>query len=88
MQPPREVQSNKMEIDMITLGVTDARRRTTILDKATLLDKGIRILDLDRFMWIQTKNIYDKHVERLKIGKTLMKRKNGLKKQGLSFYFL
>jgi hypothetical protein len=77
-----------MEIDMITLGVTDARRRTTILDKATLLDKGIRILDLDRFMWIQTKNIYDKHVERLKIGKTLMKRKNGLKKQGLSFYFL
>jgi hypothetical protein len=41
-----------MEIDMITLGATDARRKVTILDKTTLLDRGICILDVDRFMWI------------------------------------
>ncbi len=52
VQPPKEVQLSKMEIDMITLGATDARRKVTILDKTTLLDRGICILDVDRFMWI------------------------------------
>jgi hypothetical protein len=33
------------------------------LDKATLLEKGIKILDPNRFMWTQTKHNYDKHVE-------------------------
>jgi hypothetical protein len=28
-----------------------AKRRCTILDKVTLLEKGIKILDLERFMW-------------------------------------
>jgi len=41
-----------MEIDMVALGVADVRRRATMLDKATLLKRGIHILDLDRFMWI------------------------------------
>jgi hypothetical protein len=41
-----------MEIDMVALGVADVRRRTTMLDKATLLKRGIHSLDLDRFMWI------------------------------------
>jgi len=35
------------------------------MDIATLLDKGILILDLNKFMWMQTKHDYDKHVERL-----------------------
>ncbi len=35
------------------------------MDKTTLLNKGIHILNYDRFMWIQTKYNYDKHVERL-----------------------
>jgi hypothetical protein len=39
-----------MEIDMVALGATDVRRRATILDKATLLDRGICILDPNRFM--------------------------------------
>jgi hypothetical protein len=30
-----------MEIDMVALKVVDARRRTTMLDKATLLERGI-----------------------------------------------
>ncbi len=28
-----------------------AKKRCTILDIATLLEKGIKILDLERFMW-------------------------------------
>jgi hypothetical protein len=66
VQPPKEVQSNKMEIDMIKLRATNGRRRTTILDRTTLLDRGIHIPNLNKFMWIQTKHNYDKHVERLK----------------------
>jgi len=52
VQPLREVQLNKMEIDMVAPGVADVRRRATMLDKVTLLERGIHILDLDRFMWI------------------------------------
>jgi hypothetical protein len=40
-----------MEINMTTPRF-NARRRTTILDKATLVDKGIWILDPNIFMWI------------------------------------
>jgi hypothetical protein len=54
-----------MEIDMATLGAIDVRRRATMLDIITLLNRGIHILDLDRFMWIQTNHNYDMHVERL-----------------------
>jgi hypothetical protein len=32
-----------------------AKRRRAILDKATLMEKGIKIPDLERFMWTQTK---------------------------------
>jgi hypothetical protein len=39
-----------MEIDMILARAIDAKRRSTILDKTTLLDKGICISNLDRFM--------------------------------------
>jgi hypothetical protein len=41
-----------MEIDMVTPGVIDLRKRATILDKTTLLDKCICIIDLNGFMWI------------------------------------
>ncbi len=39
------------------------KRRHTILDKVTILEKGIKILDPYRFMWTQTKHNYDKHVK-------------------------
>jgi hypothetical protein len=41
-----------MEIDITTPGATDVEKRTTILDRTTLLDRGLHILNLDRFMWI------------------------------------
>jgi hypothetical protein len=40
-----------------------ANKRRVILDKATLMENGIKIPDLDRFMWTYTKQNYDKHVE-------------------------
>jgi hypothetical protein len=55
----------EMEIDIIIPRATYVKKIATILDRTTLLDKGIRILNLDRFMWIQTKHNYDKHVEKL-----------------------
>ncbi len=42
-----------------------ARRRCAILDKTRLLEKGIKISDLELFMWIKKKQNYDKHVERM-----------------------
>jgi hypothetical protein len=37
-----------MEIDMNVLGAIKVRRHITIMDKITVLDKGIHILDLDQ----------------------------------------
>jgi hypothetical protein len=39
-----------MEMERSELEAIEKRRRA-ILDKATLLEKGIQILDLKRFMW-------------------------------------
>jgi hypothetical protein len=36
-----------------------------ILDRATLLEKDIKIPYLEQFMWTQTKQNYDRHVEQL-----------------------
>jgi hypothetical protein len=52
VQMSTKVQPNAMEINMSVLGSIEVRKLATIMDKATLLDKGIRIPDLDRFMWI------------------------------------
>ncbi len=37
---------------MITPRAIEVRKRTTIMDRTTLLDKGIFILDPNIFMWI------------------------------------
>ncbi len=42
-----------------------AKRRCAILYRATLLEKGIKIPDPDRFMWTQAKQNYDKYVEQM-----------------------
>jgi hypothetical protein len=34
---------------------TIMKKRHAILDRVTLLDKGIKIPDLEQFMWTQTK---------------------------------
>ncbi len=52
VQASTKVQPSVMEIDMNVPGVIEEIRQTTFMDKPTLLDKGICIPDLDRFMWI------------------------------------
>ncbi len=42
-----------------------AKRKHTILDRVTLLEKGIKIPDPKCFMWTQMKQNYDKHVEQI-----------------------
>ncbi len=42
-----------------------AKRRHEILDRVTLMEKGIKILDLEWFMWTQMKQNYDKHVKQI-----------------------
>ncbi len=39
------------------------KRRCAILDRATLLEKGIKIPNPKCFMWTQMKQNYDKHIE-------------------------
>jgi hypothetical protein len=46
-----ETQQRAMEMEQHELVEAVAKRRRAILDKATLLEKGIKILDLKRFMW-------------------------------------
>ncbi len=52
------------------------KKRRAILDKATLLEKGIKILDLERFMLTQTKQNYDKHIERMENWKDIAAKKD------------
>ncbi len=53
-----------------------ANRKHTILDRTTLLEKGIKIPDLKLFMWTQTKHNYDKHVEQMENLKDILTKKN------------
>jgi Mn-dependent DtxR family transcriptional regulator len=57
-----EAQQRAIEMEHHEMEVI-AKRRCTILDIVTLLEKGIKIPDLERFMWTQTKQNYDKHVK-------------------------
>jgi hypothetical protein len=49
-----------------------AKRRHTILDKTTLLEKGIKIPDPEQFMRTQMKQNYDKHVKRMENWKDII----------------
>ncbi len=55
----RAMQMERHELEVIT------RKIHTMLDKVTFLNKGIKILNPKQFMWTQTKQNYDKHVERM-----------------------
>jgi hypothetical protein len=57
-----EAQQKVMEMEQGEVEAI-ANRRCTILDRATFLESGIKILDPERFMWTQTKQNNDKHVE-------------------------
>jgi hypothetical protein len=62
VQANAKAQRRAMEMERHEVEVVVKRRRV-ILDRATLLEKGIKILDPKRFMWTQTKQNNDKHVE-------------------------
>jgi hypothetical protein len=64
-----------------------AKRRCAILDKATLLKKGFKILDPNRFMWTLKNIIMINMLSGWRIGRILMRKKTRLLKQGLSFVF-
>ncbi len=73
---------------MSALGFTKSKRCATILDRTTLLNKGIHIPNLDQFMWIQTKYNYDKHVERVENWKDIDEKEEWGSKAGLVTLFL
>ncbi len=52
------------------------RRRCVILDITTLLEKGIKIPNLEQFMWTQTKQNNDKHVEWMENWKDIIEEKD------------
>jgi len=64
------------------------KRRCVILDKITLLEKGIKILDPKRFMWTQTKQNYNKHVEWMENWKDIVEKKVWASRAGLVPLFL
>jgi len=49
-----EAQRKVMEMERGEVKIVTTRR-CAILSRATLLEKGIKIPDLERFMWTQTK---------------------------------
>jgi hypothetical protein len=57
-----EAQQRVMEMERHEVEVV-MKRRCAILDRATLLEKGIKILNPKHFMRTQMKQNYDKHVE-------------------------
>jgi hypothetical protein len=71
-----------MEINMTALGATYVRRRTIILDR------GIHISDLDKFMWIKTKQNYDNYVERLENWKDISEKEEWADKARLIILIL
>jgi hypothetical protein len=64
VQAKAEAQRKAMEIERCELEVI-AKRKCAILNRATLLEKGIKIPDLEQFTWTWMKENYDKHVEHM-----------------------
>ncbi len=67
---------------------TIMKKRCAILNKTTLLEKGIKIPNPERFMWTQTKQNYDKHVERMENWKDIAKEEDQASKAKLILLFL
>jgi hypothetical protein len=81
-----ETQRRAMEIERFELEAI-LKRRCVILDIVTLMEKGIKILDLKQFMWTQMKQNYDNMLNRWRIGRILLRKKIGLLKQSLFHCF-
>jgi hypothetical protein len=64
------------------------KRRCTILDKATLLKKGIKLPNPECFMWTQMKQNYDKHIKWMKNWEDIVVEEDWDSKIGLVPLFL
>ncbi len=64
------------------------KRRRVIMDKVTFLEKAIKIPDLEQFMWTQTKQNYDKHVEQMENQKDITEEADWVSKARLIPLFL
>ncbi len=58
-------------------------RRRAIMDKVTFMKKAIKIPDLEQFMWTQTKQNYNKHVEQMENQKDITKEADWVSKARL-----
>jgi hypothetical protein len=63
-----------------------AKKRHVILDRVTLLEKSIKILDLERFMWTKQNN--DKHIEHMENWKDIVVEEEWASETGLVPLFL
>ncbi len=76
-----------MEMEQCEVEVI-AKRRCTILDIITLVEKGINIPDLKHFVWTQTKLNYHKHIERMENQKDIAAEEDQASKARLVPLFL
>ncbi len=60
-----------MEMEQCEVEVV-AKNKHAIIDRATILEKGIKIPDLECFMWNQTKQNYDIHIKQMKNQKKIV----------------
>jgi len=82
-----KAQQRAMEIEKHELK-TITKKRCAILNKATLLEKGIKIPNPKQFIWTQTKQNYDKHVERMENWRDIAKEEDRASKARLVPLFL
>ncbi len=64
------------------------KRRRAILDRTTLMEKGIKIPNLERFVWTQMKQNYDKHVKWMENQKDIVEEEDQVSKTRLVPLFL
>jgi hypothetical protein len=76
-----------MEIDMSALGAIKPKSCTTIMDRAHLWTKAFTFQILTDLCGYKQNRTMISMLKGHRIGRTLVKRKSGLLKQGLSFYF-
>ncbi len=85
VQAMAKAQQRAMEIKRCESKII-TKRKCAILDKITLMEKGIP--NPERFMWTQTKQNYDKHVERIENWKDIAEEEDRASKAMLVPLFL
>ncbi len=87
VQMMAKARQREMELERCELEIV-AKRRHAILNKATLLEKGIKILDLDQLMWTCKQNrIMISMLSGWRTGRILLRKKTKLLQQGLFLCF-